>query len=172
MDGKVTVASEFTMPGPAYDPSAVTTWIKNVLPTLDLTKIVGVYCVDDNSAGIVSAALRDAGVTNLPPITGHNADIAGMQRMLVGQQYATVYKSVVQEAERAAELAYELLRGRHPSVPATIDNRAGQQPALLLAAQIVTRDNLRDTVLKGGFVTVGALCGAAYTDACQQAGIS
>ena len=172
MDGKVTVASEFTMPGPAYDPTAVTAWIKKTLTTVDAKKIVGVYCVDDSSAGIVSAALRAAGVTTLPPITGHNADIAGMQRMLLGQQYATVYKPVVKEAERAAELAYALLQGQHPAVSATIDNHAGQQPAALLAAQIVTKNDLKNTVLKDGFVTVGALCAAAYTDACQQAGIS
>jgi D-xylose transport system substrate-binding protein len=171
MDGKVTVAAEFTMPGPGYDPKAVDAWIKKTIPTLKLGSIVGVYCVDDSSAGIVAAALRAAGVGTLPPIIGHNADIAGMQRMLVGQQYATVYKPVVNEAERAAELAYDLLRGQHPAAPSTIDNRAGQQPAVLLPARVITRDDLKSTVLKDGFVTVGAVCAASYTDACAQAGI-
>ncbi len=171
LDGKVKIAAEYTMPGPGYDPRAVEAWLAQVVPTLDLSKIVGAYCVDDNSAGLVAAALTAAGMTTIPPTTGHNADFPAMQRMLVGKQYMTVYKPVPDEAKKAAELAYALLRGERPKAPTTIDNKAGQQPAVLLEPQAVTKDNLKATVLKDGFVTVGALCAAAYTDACNTAGI-
>lgn len=172
LDGKVKIASEFTMPGPGYDSKTVDAWIKQILPTLDLSKLAGVYCVDDASAGVVAAALTAAGVTSLPPITGHNADIPGLQRMLVGNQYMTAYKPVPKEAEKAAELAYDLLRGKRQQTATTIDNKAGAQPAVLLEPHAVTKGNLKETVIKDGFVTVGALCAAAYTEACQQAGIS
>lgn len=171
LDGKVQVAAEFTMPGTTYDPKAVDAWLKQVLSTLDPTTIVGAYCVDDVSAGLVAAALTAAGVTKMPPITGHNADIAGMQRMLLGTQYMTAYKPVPKEAEQAADLAYALLKGERPATQITVDNKAGPQPSFLMEPQTVTKENLAATVIKDGFVTVGALCAAAYTDACHQAGI-
>jgi D-xylose transport system substrate-binding protein len=172
LDGKVTVAAEFTMPGPGYDAKAVDAWLRPVLPRLGATRIAGVYSVDDVSAGVVGAALTAAGVATLPPITGQNADIAGMQRMLVGKQYMTAYKPIPREAEQAAELAYALLRGQPPTAPARVDNQNGQQPAFLLEPKLVKRENLRETVLSDGFVTVEALCAAAYTEACKQAGIA
>ena len=172
LDGKVRVAAEFTMVGPGYDPAAVAAWLKQVVQPGTAKSIIGAYCVDDNSAGLVYAALTAAGVTTIPPITGHNADIAGMRRMLVGQQYMTVYKPFQTEAEKAADIAYSLLRGEHPPAQTTIDNQAGQQPTFLLEPQTVTKDNLKTTVLKDGFVTIGALCAAAYTEACHAAGIA
>ena len=172
LDGKVTVASEFTMSGPGYSPPAVEAWLKRVVPATGAKSIIGAYCVDDNSAGLVSDALTAAGITVMPPITGHNADIGGMQRMLVGKQSMTVYKPFRQEAEQAADLAYALLRGEHPKTKATTDNQVGQQPSFLLEPQTVTKDNLKSTVIADGFVTVGALCAAAYTEACREAGIT
>jgi D-xylose transport system substrate-binding protein len=172
LDGKVGVAGEFTMVGPQYSPKAVESWLAQIIPTIDVKKIVGVYCVDDVSAGLAANALAAAGATTMPPITGHNADIAGMQRMLVGKQYMSVYKPVQREAESAAQLAYDLLRGMHPQAPTTTDNKAGPQQSFLLEPQSITRNNLKETVIKDGFVTVGALCAAEYTEACRQAGIS
>jgi D-xylose transport system substrate-binding protein len=171
LDGKVRVAAEYTMSGPAYDPPAVAAWLKRVLPTIDKRKIVGAYCVDDNSAGLVAAAFTAAGISPIPPITGHNADIAGLQRMLVGTQYLTVYKPVRHEAELAADAAYALLRGQRPAAPTSVDNGVGHQPAMLLQPRTVTRDNLKSTVLSDEFVTRGALCAAAYVDACRAAGL-
>jgi D-xylose transport system substrate-binding protein len=172
LDGKVKIAGEFTMAGPGYEVKSVDAWLKQILPTLDLSQLAGVYCVDDSSAGVVAAALTAAGLKTLPPITGHNADIPGLQRMLGGTQYMTAYKPVPKEAEKAADLAYGLLRGQREKASSTIDNQAGQQPAVQLEPQSVTKENLKTTVIKDGFVTVGALCAAAFTQACQQAGIS
>ena len=54
--------------------------------------------------------MKGAGVTPLPPVTGQDAELAGIQRILAGEQYMTVYKTVKQEAEQAAALAVALLQ--------------------------------------------------------------
>jgi D-xylose transport system substrate-binding protein len=172
LDGKVQIAAEFTMPGPGYDAKAVDAWVQKTLPKLNPATVVGVYSVDDASAGVVGAALAARGVTALPPITGQNADIAGLQRIMIGKQYMTAYKPVPREAQTAADVAYAVLRGGKLNAPTTVDNRAGRQAAFLLDPVAVTRDNITGTVLRDGFVTVGSLCAAAYTDACQRAGIA
>lgn len=171
LDGKVGVAAEFTMPGPKYD-TGVEDWLAKTVPTLDVSKIVGVYAVSDSAAGMVAKALKKAGVTKLPPITGSNADVSGLQRLLTGEQYMTAYKPIQAEARKAAEIAFEIVSGRRPKAPATLNNEAGDQPAFFVPTEAVTRETIKGTVLKDGYLTVNALCAAAYTEACRSAGIS
>ena len=46
-------------------------------------------------------------------MTGQDAELAAIQRILAGEQYMTVYKAIKPEAEAAAQLAYDLLNGEH-----------------------------------------------------------
>ncbi|MDQ1295250.1 MAG: D-xylose transport system substrate-binding protein [Actinomycetota bacterium] len=172
LDGKVSVAAEFTMPGPKWDKDAVQAWVDKTLPTLDVTSIVGVYAVDDASAGVVASALAARGVKKMPPITGQNADTAGLQRILSGTQYMTAYKPVQQEARLAAETAFALLTGKKPEATSTLNNGSGARPAMFVKTEAVTGDRIKDTVLKDGFLTENALCAAAFADACRKAGIT
>jgi len=172
LDGKVSVAAEFTMPGPKWDKDAVQAWADRIVPTLDVGSIVGAYAADDSSAGIIAAALAARGVKKMPPITGQNADTAGLQRILSGTQYMTAYKPVPQEARLAAETAFALLSGKKPETTATLDNGSGARPAIFVKTEAVTSDRIKDTVLKDGFLTENALCAAAFAQACRQTGIT
>jgi D-xylose transport system substrate-binding protein len=94
--------------------------------------------------------MKGAGISPLPPVTGQDAELAAVQRILVGEQYMTVYKAIRLEAEAAAELAVDLV---------------SKQPVA------VTKDNINATVVKDGFWTVQQICTAQYQSACQQAGL-
>src|SRR5450759_5890484 len=83
-------------------------------------KVDGVLAANDGTGGGAIAALKFAGVTPLPPVTGQDAELAGIQRILIGEQYMTVYKAIKAEAEAAATLAYDLAYG--VAVPATMTN--------------------------------------------------
>lgn len=168
LDGKVHVAGEYDTVD--WNPDNAKAWTARILPTLRGTPIVGVYAANDGTAGGAIAAMHAAGLPDVP-VTGQDAETAALQRILVGQQYMTVYKAIRPEAEKAAELAYDLLRGVHPKAPTTIDNKAGQVPSVLLDPVAVTKDNIASTVIKDGFVTPGSLCAGAYADACRAAGI-
>jgi D-xylose transport system substrate-binding protein len=130
-------------------------------------QIVGVYSANDGNAGGAIAALHAAGVKEMPPITGLDASLAGLQAILVGYQYMTVYNAFKSEAEKAAEVAYELAQGKTPSAEAEVDGH----PASLNPPVAVTRDNIQDTVVKDGFFTADEICTAQYKQACADAGI-
>jgi D-xylose transport system substrate-binding protein len=168
LDGKVRIAAESDTAD--WSPDNARAWTQRVLPTLRGRQIVGVYAANDGTAGAAIAALHTAGLGDVP-VTGQDAETAALQRILAGQQYMTVYKAIRPEAEKAAELAYDLLRGVHPQAPATVDNGAGQVPSVLLDPVTVTRDTIASTVIKDGFVTPGSLCAGAYAEACRTAGI-
>ena len=53
-----------------------------------------------------------------------------------------------------------------------VNNGKADVPAVLLEPVAVVKDNIKDTVIKEGFVEAGELCSGAYAAACKEVGIS
>src|ERR1700716_2755920 len=111
LDGKVKYGKEYDTPG--WKPENAQTEMQGALTALS-NKVDGVLAANDGTAGGAIAAMKTAGVTPLPPITGQDAELAAIQRILAGEQYMTVYKAIKAEAEAAADLANTLLSGGSP----------------------------------------------------------
>jgi D-xylose transport system substrate-binding protein len=142
------------------------------ITTVGKDKIVGVYAANDGTAGGAIAAMKAAGISPLPPVTGQDAEVAGLQRIVAGEQYMTVYKAIKLEAEAAATAAVALLGGQQPAgATASVDNKAESVKAILLGPVVVTVDNIMDTVVKDGFWKVSDICTADFAAACKTAGI-
>jgi D-xylose transport system substrate-binding protein len=108
------------------------------------------------------------------PTTGQDAELAAIQRILIGEQYMTVYKAIKAEAEAAAELAAALAKGDKPPsglVNGKIDNGQKQVESVLLEPVAVTVDNIQDTIVKDGFWKPSEICTGKYAAACKEAGI-
>jgi D-xylose transport system substrate-binding protein len=134
---------------------------------------VGVYAANDGTGGGAIAAMKAAGIDpKTRPTTGQDAELAAIQRILVDEQYMTVYKAIKAEAEAAAELAVSLAKGEEPSgADDTIDNGMKDVPSILLEPIAVTKDNIQDTIIKDEFWTVEDICTGKYAAACKEAGI-
>ncbi|MDQ0096064.1 sugar ABC transporter substrate-binding protein [Paeniglutamicibacter psychrophenolicus] len=130
-------------------------------------QIDGVYAANDGTAGGAVAALKAANVTPWPVITGQDAEITGIQRIVSGDQYMTIYKAIKTEAELAATVADQLAKGETPTDATDV---AGV-PTKLLTPVVVTKENIMDTVVKDGFYTVAQICTAEYAKACAAANI-
>jgi D-xylose transport system substrate-binding protein len=173
LDGKVKIAKEYDTPD--WSPDKAQTEMEQALTAVGKTSIQGVYAANDGTAGGAIAAMKGAGVDPTKvPTTGQDAETAAIQRILVGQQYMTVYKAIKPEAEAAAELAVALVQGKQPPsglVNGKTDNGAGQVPSVLLKPVAVTKSNIKDTVIKDGFTKPSDLCAGKYASACQKAGI-
>jgi D-xylose transport system substrate-binding protein len=120
--------------------------------------------------------MKAAGLRPLPPVTGQDAELPAIQRILAGEQYMTVYKAIKPEAETAAELAFNLATGK--AIPAdttqgkTVNNGKKDVPSVLLTPVAVKKDNVKDTVVKDGFWSKDQICSGTYAEACKTAGIS
>lgn len=171
LDSQVTVGKEFDTS--MYDPATAQKEMEQAITALGKNKIVGVLAANDGMAGGVITALQNAGFNPIPPVTGQDAELAGVQRVLAGTQYMTVYKAVKPEAEQAAELAFDLLSGKDISSMATLttDNGTEKVPSILLKPVAVTVSNIKSTVVADGFHTVAQLCTAQYAAACKKAGL-
>lgn len=135
--------------------------------------IGGVYSMNDSMAAGIVASLKGAGVDlSQVPVTGQDGDTAAIQRILVGEQYMTVWKDTFALAKEAAKVALQLANKEDPAGEQSVDNGSGDDiPATLLPPVVVTKDNIADTVIKSGFIKVADLCTGPYADACAEAGI-
>jgi len=172
LDGKVTIGQEYDTPD--WSPDQAQTEMQQALTALGSDKVVGVYAANDGTAGGAIAAMKGAGVNPVPPTTGQDAELAAIQRILVGDQYMTVYKAIKPEAETAAEMAVGVATGAGCGDDAKEKKNNGSVdvPSVLLEPVAVTKDNIKDTVVKDGFATPQQICTAPYAAACQAAGIS
>lgn len=171
LDGKATITKEYDTADWSNDKAQQE--MEQAITALGKDKIVGVYAANDGEAGGAIAALKAAGLSKLPPVTGQDAEVAGIQRIIAGEQYMTVYKAIKPEAEGAAELAVALIQGTTPpATQGTTNNGTKDVPSILLTPVSVTKDNLKTTVFADNFVTKEEVCTAAYAAACTAAGIS
>jgi D-xylose transport system substrate-binding protein len=138
-----------------------------------------IYAANDETGGGAIAAMKGAGINPAEkPVTGQDATVAGLQRILTGEQFMTVYKEIEPEANIAAELALALAAGEE--IPkelggiATeeVNNGKTEVPSVLLKPIAVTKGNVKSTVVKDGFVEASELCEGVYATACKEAGIS
>ncbi|MET9181028.1 ABC transporter substrate-binding protein, partial [Kitasatospora aureofaciens] len=77
-------------------------------------------------------------------------------------------------ADSAAELAVDLLQGKDVKTVATttVDSSTDKNiPAKLLDAKIVTKANIKDTVIADGLYKATDICTADYAAACTTAGL-
>jgi D-xylose transport system substrate-binding protein len=170
----VKIAKEYDTPD--WTPAKAQDEMQQAITALGNGGFAGVYSANDGMAGGVVAAMKAAGVDpSTRPTTGQDAELAGIQRILAGSQYMTVYKAVKPEAQDAARMALAL--GRHQPLPANIINeqtRVGSKsiPSAILTPVAVTTANIDDTVVKDGYWTAAQICTKAFASACRRAGIT
>jgi D-xylose transport system substrate-binding protein len=158
---------------PDWSPDLAQESMERAIATLGRGSIVGVYSANDAMAGGAIAAMRSAGFAPIPPVTGQDAELAAIRRIITGEQHMTVYKSFRTQAQVAAEVAYALARdGALPPGVATshIDNGAGPVPTLRLTPIAVTLDTIAATVIADGMWTLDELC-RDLEPACERAGL-
>ena len=133
-------------------------------------KIDGVLAANDGLANSVISA-ENARKLKPVPVTGQDATAQGIQHILAGEQCMTVYKAVKKEADAAAKLAIALAKGQTPSTNATSANKGTKTPSVLLTPVAVMKANIKDTVIKDGFLKRSDVCVGKYASLCSKAGL-
>jgi D-xylose transport system substrate-binding protein len=159
---------------PDWSPDKAQSEMEQAITAAGKTGFDAVYVANDGMAGGVVAAMKSAGIDPKKVlVTGQDAEVTGVQRILTGEQLMTVYQPINKIAAASAELAVPLAQGKTPPAIAKdkTDNGQGQVPSVLLPTIAITKANIQSTVVKDGFVKPADLCTAAYAKACQAAGI-
>lgn len=138
-------------------------------------RIIGVYAANDGIAGGAIASMKAAGFpAPLPPVSGQDAELAAVQRIVSDDQYMSVYKAIKPEAETGTDMAIAAATGNayagHPVVQR--NNGTRDVISVLLNPVLLTKGNIKDTVIKDGVYTTAQICAGRFAEPCAAAGIS
>jgi D-xylose transport system substrate-binding protein len=140
-------------------------------------KIDGIVSANDTMAGGIIARLKANGLAGKVPVTGQDASIEGLQRVLDGTQCMTVYKNTNLEAELASKLAIAVIKGDKSAadalatktVPDSTTNK--DVKSALATPEAIYKDGVKK-VIDEGFQTAADVCTGEFAKLCQEAGIS
>jgi D-xylose transport system substrate-binding protein len=159
-----------------WSPDKAEREMEQAITALGKDQIVGVYSANDGMASGAIAAMKGGGIDPRSlPTTGQDSEVAAIQRILVGDQFMTIYLRIKKQAEASAEIAVALAQGQQPPaglVNARTDNSAGQVPSVLLAPTAITKDNIKDTIIADDFLTAREICINKFAAACKAVGIN
>jgi D-xylose transport system substrate-binding protein len=113
--------------------------------------IVAVVASNDGTAGGVIQALEEHKLAGKILVSGQDADLAAIIRILDGTQTMTVYKPLGLQARVAAEAAVAAAKGEPVKTTSAFTVGDKTIPAIFLPPVVVTKGNVKETVIKDGF---------------------
>jgi D-xylose transport system substrate-binding protein len=179
--GKAQIVKEDAMAN--WKPEEAQQLMEQFIAALGKNGFDGAYVANDGGAGGAIAAMKAGGVDPKTKfVTGQDAEVAAVQRILAGDQFMTVYKAIQPQAESAAQLACDLVKGKTPAATGKVVNNGTIDVASVLLVPIaVTVDgkvtgtkSIKDTIVADKFYgadTVAKICTAEFKAACTAAGI-
>jgi len=130
-------------------------------------KVDGVWVANDTNAAGVIKVLQDNNLTGVA-VSGQDANVAGLQNILLGWQTATVYKPVKDEATAAVDTAVSLLKGEKVSAQAKLDDGT---PYIQVTPILVGPDKVKD-VIAAGDASYSDVCTAEVKAKCDEHGVT
>jgi D-xylose transport system substrate-binding protein len=140
-----------------WSPAEAMAIVENAL-TANNNKIDAVVASNDATAGGAIQALAAQKLSGKVAVSGQDADLAAVKRVMAGTQAMTVYKPLKVIAAEAAKLAVQLVRNEKPAYNSQYDNGFKKVDTLLLKPTPLTKANV-DILVKDGFFTPAQLAG-------------
>lgn len=122
-------------------------------------RVDAVIAANDGMAGGAINALSAAGLAGRVPVSGQDSELSAVLRLRKGTQTMTIYKPIQMIASKAAELAVKVAANEQVSKDKTVDNGKTKVPSILLDPILVTKDNIRETVIKDGYLSESEVYG-------------
>jgi D-xylose transport system substrate-binding protein len=147
------------------------------LYTKNSGKIDGIVSANDTMAGGIIARLKANNLAGKVPVTGQDASIEGLQRVLAGTQCMTVYKNTNLEADLASKVAIAVIKGDKSGADALAtktvpDTTTGKDVKSALATpEAIYKDGVKK-VIDEGFQKASDVCTGEFAKQCTAAGIS
>jgi len=114
-------------------------------------KLAAIVAANDDTAAGAVQALAERKLAGKVPVSGQDADLAAIVRIIRGTQTMTVYKPLSPLSKRAIDAAITLSRGGKPEATESFQNGSLTVPEILLQPIAVDQHNLGATVISDGF---------------------
>lgn len=118
--------------------------------TMNNNDVTAIVTSNDGTAGGAIQALNAQKLSGKVLVSGQDAELAALQRVLAGTQTMTVYKPVSKLAVKAAEVAIQLAKKEKVASDRTVNNGRIDVPSILIEPIPIDKNNV-DIVIKDGF---------------------
>ncbi len=119
--------------------------------TQNNNKIDAMVVSNDGTAGGAIEAISKQGLAGKILVSGQDAELAALQRIVKGTQTMTVYKPISKLAPAAVEAAIALAKKQPSGATRTVNNGRIDVPSILIEPIQVDKNNIEETVVKDGF---------------------
>ncbi len=148
-DNRIKLVADLEIP--AWSPGEAYVNMSRVLES-NQGKITAVVATNDAIASGAIQALEEHGLAGKVLVSGQDADLSAILRVLNGTQTMTLYKPIAPQAHAAAEAAVSLVKGEPVKTNGEYKSNTGAHiPAIYFRPVVVTKDNVKETVIKSGF---------------------
>ncbi|MCR5032773.1 MAG: substrate-binding domain-containing protein [Lachnospiraceae bacterium] len=114
--------------------------------------VAAIMCGNDDIATQTFQALSEERLAGKVYLTGQDGDLMACQRVVQGTQLVSVFKAISEEAREAADYAVRLAKGEElTDITTRVDDGTFQVPAVILMPVAVTKDNLDEVIIEGGY---------------------
>lgn len=154
---RINILLEYGVPG--WSTSEAKTIIKETV-TSNGNHVDAILAFNDSLAGACAEALAELGVETPVLITGMDAEINAVRRIVAGTQACTAYMDLKKLACTAIDEALSLATGQPLSSNSSTENGSGIPiPSYLLPRQIVTKQNLDRVLIDSGYYSAEQVYG-------------
>ena len=150
-DGRIKLVADLNVAG--WSASEAYIQMTRVLES-NHDNITAVVAMNDSIASGAIQALEERGLAGKVLVSGQDADLSAIVRILMGTQTVTLYKPIVLQARAAAEAAVSLAKGEPIKANGEVKIGTVHVPAIYFHPVVVTKDNVKETVIKDGFQKV------------------
>lgn len=124
-------------------------------------KLTAIVASNDQTAGGAIGVLEKHNLAGKVLVSGQDAELDAVRRIVAGTQTMTVYKPLDALARMAADAAVRLAKGEAVDAGTTINNGKRDVPARLLDPIACDKSNLDGLLINDGFHTREAIYGPA-----------
>ncbi|MDC7126109.1 MAG: substrate-binding domain-containing protein [Spirochaetales bacterium] len=118
----------------------------------ETTDIAAISCPNDLIASAAIRILSEKRMVGEVAIVGQDADLLACQRIVEGSQVMTVYKPISKLAERAAEIAVQMVNKEIPVPEKYMDNNSGKKIPFYVEQPIpVSKEQMDEIIIADGF---------------------
>lgn len=146
---------------PGWEPPKAQAEMEQIL-TKSNNNVQGVLSANDGMAAAVIAALRSQHLAGKVPVTGLDGTAEGLNLILRGEQGMSAYRSLKEQADKAAQIAAALMQGKQPPSAlfngATKNNGSVDVPWAQVTPQVIDKSNVQVVIDDGA---------AAKADVCK-----
>ncbi|MCA1755288.1 MAG: substrate-binding domain-containing protein [Spirochaeta sp.] len=143
--GDITIVTERAVDN--WLPENALNIVENAL-TSNNNEVDAILAPNDGTAGGAIQALSAQGLAGSVPVTGQDAELAGVRRIVQGTQSMTIFKDTRELGTAAIQAAITLAQGGSVETNNVVEG----VPSLLLTPHVITADNI-DMLVDSGYLT-------------------